>query len=175
MKSWIAVTVALLVLAPAPSSEAPPQGSGEAHAVVQIDGAKNPELVPQWNAWSYAFRVIAGGPRELPHEVHTLVSPAERRMMLAEADLAVENEAACQRRLLKARDVPGRDGAGQVRVRLHAIALGCRRATLAVRDRLLERLEPGAAAALAAFVESTKSGTTITVPKADLARFLEPE
>lgn len=175
MKSWMAAAIGMLVLAPAAANEAPRQGSAEAGPVVHIDGAKNPELVPQWNAWSYAFRVIAGGPRELPHEVHTLVSPAERRMVLAEADLAQKNEAACQERLLKARERLGRDGADQVRDRMHAIALECREATLAARNRVLERLNPGAAAALAMFVESTKSGTTITVPKADLARFLEPE
>lgn len=174
MKSWMAAAIGMLVLTPPSPGETPRQGS-EAPAVVHIDGAKNPELVPQWNAWAYAFRVIAGGPRELPHEVHTLVSPAERAMVLAEAELAQKNETACRQRLLKARERLGRDGADQVRERMHATAVECRQATLAARDRVLQRLNPGAAAALAMFVESTKNGTTITVPKTELARFLEPE
>jgi hypothetical protein len=40
---------------------------------------------------------------------------------------------------------------------------------------VLAALNPAAATALAAFAESTKSGTSISVPKKDLARYLEPE
>ncbi|MEN3339727.1 MAG: hypothetical protein V7647_3403 [Acidobacteriota bacterium] len=37
--------------------------------LVQIDGARSPELIPQWSVWGYVFRVLAGGPRQLPTSV----------------------------------------------------------------------------------------------------------
>jgi hypothetical protein len=40
---------------------------------------------------------------------------------------------------------------------------------------VLDRLNPEAQTALRAFVESTKAGTSLTLKKKQLARFLEPE
>ena len=59
--------------------------------------------------------------------------------------------------------------------RVRQINLECRWETLHARDRVLAALNPDGRAALMAFVESTKVGTSLSIPRKDLARFLEPE
>ena len=142
---------------------------------IEIDGSKNPELIPQWNAWEFAFRVIAGGPRELPTIVHRAVSADEGAMILREAEMITKLAARCETRMSRLRVLIGKEKASVLDARAREITLDCRRQTLEVRDRVLDRLNPEAQAALRAFVESTKAGTSLTLTKKQLARFLEPE
>ena len=46
---------------------------------VFIDGAKNPELIPEWSAWEDVFSTIAGGRKLLPSRVLFRVSDEEKR------------------------------------------------------------------------------------------------
>lgn len=142
---------------------------------IQIDGAKRPDLVPQWSVWGYVFRILAGGSRQLPTQVQLVVSREEGAMLLKEADALQKADAACQTRLAKAVSRLGSDPTEAVDARVREITLECRREILDARDRALAALNPEGSAALAAFAESTKAGTSITMPKAKLARFLEPE
>jgi hypothetical protein len=143
--------------------------------MLHIDGRKNPELIPQWNAWGYAFRVFAGGPRQLPTTVLERVSKAEESFVMAQADLVQRVDAGCQERLgrLAARRQIEKPDALARQVR--ALTLECREATLQARDRVLAALNPDAQLALIEFVESTKAGTSITIARSELARFREPE
>lgn len=142
---------------------------------IQIDGSKRPDLVPQWSVWGYVFRILAGGSRQLPTPVFLVVSREEGAMLLREADALQKLDADCQTRLAKAVSRLGADPADAVDARVRAITLHCRQEILATRDRALAALNPEGAAALAAFAESTKAGTSISVPRKKLARFLEPE
>ena len=177
MNGWIlivAVTVALGARAAAAQNlqgKSPPVSAEITH----INGAKNPELIPQWSAWGYAFRVIAGGPRELPTLVYRAVSKDEAAMVLREADAVQRIDAACQERLLKLHSFVGVENPTALDARLRTITVECRSETLRARDRVLSALNPEGAAALMMFVESTKNGTSVSIPKKDLARFLEPE
>ena len=143
--------------------------------MVIIDGAKNPELIPQWSAWGYAFRVISGGPRELPSVVHKVVSPDERAMIIREADAVQQIDKDCQARLLKQHTIIGRGNLERLDAKLREITVVCRQKTLDARNRILAALNPEGATALIMFVESTKDGTSLTIRKRDLPRFLEPE
>jgi hypothetical protein len=152
------------------------QRSGQtAVEMVHIDGGRNPELIPQWSAWGYAFRIFAGGPRQLPTSVLEHVSKAEETFLLSQADLVQQIDARCQDRLtrLMARRLVEKRDALERQVR--ELALECRGATLQTRDRVLAAINPEAQLALIAFVESTKAGTSITIPRTQLARFREPE
>lgn len=150
------------------ATQAPPE-------MIEIDGSKNPELIPQWNAWEFAFRVMAGGPKELPTIVHRVVSTDEGAMILREAEMATKLAAVCETRMGKLRVLIGKEKASVLDARAREVTLDCRRQTLELRDRVLERLNPEAQTALRAFVESTKAGTSLTLRKKHLARFLEPE
>jgi hypothetical protein len=55
------------------------------------------------------------------------------------------------------------------------IKMECRRATLQFRDDILANLSPAGQSALRDFVESTKSGMTVTMKKSELASYRIPE
>lgn len=153
----------------------PPASPPPLLEVIQVDGAKNPELIPQWNVWGTVFRIISGGPRQLPSSVFRLVSKEEETLVMKEADAVQKVDAACLARATKALALLGTQSMAVVDGNLREISIDCRRETLHARDRVLSALNPAASAALAAFAESTKTGTTISLPKKDLARYLEPE
>ena len=142
---------------------------------IVIDGKKNPELIPQWEAWGFAFRAINGGTRQLPSNVHRLASKEERAEVLAEAAANESRERACRERIEKLRPLLGKEPRDVVRAKQHEIELDCRWQTLRARDRLLHHLRPEVAAQLIAFVEDTKAGTTITMPKREFAFYRQPE
>ncbi|HUF67505.1 MAG TPA: hypothetical protein VMM79_02550 [Longimicrobiales bacterium] len=152
-----------------------PSGDSTPPEILRIDGGKNPELIPQWSAWGFAFRVIAGGSRELPSVVYHVVSKDEAAMLLREADAIQKIDKACLERGLKLHSSLARTDTAVLDARLRELNLECRRRTLDARDRVLEALNPEGAAALIMFVESTKRDTSISVPRNALARFLEPE
>ncbi|MGH9370884.1 MAG: hypothetical protein ACRD15_05075 [Vicinamibacterales bacterium] len=174
MHRWIVVFV-IVALGSRAALAQDPRGNSKLPEIVHIDGAKNPELIPQWSAWGYTFRVIAGGPRELPSLVYKVVSRDEAAMVLKEADAVQKIDKACEARIWKLHPLVGKEKPDVLDARLREITVECRLETLHARDRILRALNPEGAAALIMFVESTKSGTSISLPKAELARFLEPE
>ena len=96
-------------------------------------------------------------------------------MLMKEADQLQKVDQDCRTRVLKLHDLLGKERNDVLDRKLRDITLECRWATLHARDRVLEALKPEAAIALTAFVASTKVGTSVAVPKKDLARFLEPQ
>ena len=156
----------------APGQAPDPKGGVE---MMQIDGGRNPELIPEWNAWGFAFRVFATGSRQLPSTIHFAVSSEEAAMLMKEADQLQKVDQDCRTRVLKLHDLLGKERKDVLDRKLRDITLECRWATLHARDRVLEALKPEAAIALTTFVASTKVGTSVAVPKKDLARFLEPQ
>lgn len=170
----ICVLVAVIVVAA--TAHVPtqaPSGQGE---VVVIDGSKNPERIPQWHAWGYAFRVISGGRRELPTSVWYLVSKEETQLVMKEADSVQKSDADCAERAIRTHGLLKKgESLKAVDAKMHAITVECRWKTLHARDRILEGLNPEARIALIEFVEDCKQGMTVTVPKSGLARYFEPQ
>lgn len=171
------LVVALLMLpAGALATAQTPAGPGSSPLeILHVDGARNPEWIPQWSVWGYVFRIIAGGPRQLPTSVLLLVSREEESLVMKEADAAQKVDAGCRTRAFKAAALLGVETMAAVDAKVRAISVECRWETLRARDRVLAGLNPAAATALAAFAESTKTGTSISLPRKDLARYLEPE
>ena len=95
-----------------------------------IDGSKNPELIPQWSAWEFAFRVMGGGPRELPTSVHRVVSTEERALILAEAQASLRRDKACQERIEKLVPLLGKESNAVVNAKQREIQLDCRWETI---------------------------------------------
>jgi hypothetical protein len=165
---WVLPGAMAAAQAPAASAQSKPD-------ILQIDGSKNPELIPQWSVWGFVFRVLAGGPRQLPTSVLRVVSKDEEALVMKEADAIQKVDADCLVRVTKAAALLGVESMAAVDARVREISVACRRETLHARDRLLAGLNLEAAAALMAFAESTKAGTSMSLPRKDLARFLEPE
>ena len=106
MRRLVGIIAALVVSATlsAESQVRPgPRGTQPPPETIEIDGSKNPELVPQWSAWEFAFRVMAGGSRELPTIVHLAVLADEEAMILREAETITKRAAACEARMGKLR------------------------------------------------------------------------
>ena len=143
--------------------------------LMTINGAKNPELIPQWSAWGLALRIISSGSRELPSMVYHVASAEERAMITREADAVQRIDAACQTKMAEVTKRIGKEKTADLDAEGRRITLDCRWQTLYARNRILERINPDARAALVAFVESTKKGTQVSLPKKSLARYLEPE
>jgi hypothetical protein len=143
--------------------------------IVQIDGSKNPEMIPQWNVWGYAFRVIAGGPKAIPTVVLSHLSDEEAALLHKEAETDEKNDVECQERVLKLIPLLSTDQAKIVNEKTREINLDCRWQTLHARDRVLAGLSPEGQAALVAWVESNKAGMHVSVPKRELAFFRQPQ
>lgn len=170
----ILVTAALIVSGELQARSQTPPGTS-AQEMMQIDGSKNPELIPEWSAWGFAFRVFATGSRQLPTSIYTVVSAEETTLILKEADQVHKIDQDCQNRMVKLSTLIGKEKNETLDAKVRELTLECRWATLHARDRVLERLRPEVASALSAFVASTKAGTSLSLPKKDLARFLEPQ
>jgi hypothetical protein len=143
--------------------------------MVQIDGSKNPELIPQWSVWQFAFRVIAGGTKAIPTEVLVHLSNEEANLLRATAEADEKNDIECQTRVLKLVPLLQTDEAATVNERTREINLDCRAFTLKARDRVLEGLRPQGQAALNDWVESNKVGMQVSVPKKELSFFRQPQ
>lgn len=167
---WPVFAVAIC-LSSTPAAQKPPPSE----EMVTIDGSKNPEMIPQWSAWEFAFRVIAGGPKQLPSSVHHVVSDQEGARVMAAAEADQRRDAACRERITKLRPLVLTAKASDINARQAEIQLDCRWQTLQTRDRLLQDLRPEGQAALIAFVESLKAGTQVTVPRRELAHFQKPQ
>jgi hypothetical protein len=175
MKRWQIGVMAVSFLAVWRSGALAQQARGPDIEVIEIDGRKNPELIPQWSAWGYAFRVIASGSRLLPSDVLSQSTSAEQALIVKQADAVQGFDRECLARHQKILTDRGDKKPEVLDKEVRELTLDCRRNTLHARDRLLAGLSPAAQAALIAFVESTKRGTSLSIPKKDLPRFLEPE
>ena len=142
---------------------------------VHIDGGRNPEMIPQWATWAFAFRVIAGGSQLIPTVVLRHLSDEEAAEVLTAATADRKTDAECQERVLRLRPLLLTAQAQTINEKTREIQLDCRRRTLRIRDRLLARLRPEGQIALMQWVESTKSGMQVSVPKRELAHYQQPE
>jgi hypothetical protein len=142
---------------------------------VHIDGSRNPEMIPQWATWAFAFRVIAGGSRLIPTVVLGHLSEAEAAEVVKEATADQKRDAECQERVLRLRPLLLTERAAVINEKTREIQLECRWRTLRARDRLLARLRPEGQIALIQWVESTKSGMEVSVPKRELAHYQQPQ
>jgi len=168
------VLVAVIVIAA--TAHVRPQTPPRPEDIVVIDGSKNPELIPQWYVWGYAFRVFSGGRRELPTSIWFLVSKEETQLVMKEADAVQKSDADCADRAIRTHGLLKKgESLKSVDVKMHAITVECRWKTLQARDRILDGLNPEARIALVKFVEECKQGMTITVPRGGLARYFEPQ
>lgn len=141
---------------------------------VHIDGAKNPELIPEWSAWQFAFNnvVVVG---QLPTAVSQHVSKEEAAVILDAAREQKKNRADCEARALKLMPLLETETAAEINRRTEALNLECRSYTLRLRDRVLESLGPDGRAALRDWVESTKATIQVSVPKKELDFYLKPK
>jgi hypothetical protein len=135
---------------------------------VFIDGAKNPELIPEWSAWEDVFSTIAGGRKLLPSNVLQRVSKEETDLILRESEASVKRTAECNARILALKPLLAKERVATQIQRSKEVRLECRWENLHARDRVMSALNPDARAAMGDFVDVIKAGTTFTVAKSEV-------
>ena len=108
---------------------------------LEIDGRKNPEMIPQWDIWLAAFEIISRA-SELPTEVLKQVSAEEASSIREAARENSRNFLALQQRVLQLVPTLQTDEAKFVTERTQALNIDFRWKVLRLRDRLLAGLEP---------------------------------
>jgi hypothetical protein len=141
---------------------------------VEIDGRKNPEMIPQWDAWHAAFELMAAK-SDLPTELWHVLSKEEVAMVLQAGHESAKNFLACQQRVLKLVPTLQTDEAKFINERTQAINLEFRWQVLGLRDRVLAALPPPGQTAMTKYVESLKEGMRVFVPKNELAFYRQPQ
>ena len=161
------------------AAQAPPQQSSPRNPFVitppserlEIDGSKNPELIPEWYIWDTFFRQL--------HTAGTVptalsLTANEERFLQMELEQYSKSNRQCQRDIERLRPMIGVAPVKDINEKQQAIQLECRRRSLEIRDRLLSGVRPEASVAIAAWVENLKTGIEISVPKRELAHFRQP-
>ena len=138
---------------------------------LEIDGAKNPELIPEWYIWETFFRQL--------HTAGTIptaltLSTNEERLLQMELEQYSKSNQQCQKDIERLRPMIGVAPVKDINEKQRAIQLECRRRSLDIRDRLLAKVRPEASIAITAWVENLKTGIEISVPKRELAHFRQP-
>ena len=141
---------------------------------VHIDGSKNPELIPQWDAWRATFHHYTLM-SDLPRDLIRHLTDEEAALVKAAAKEDGKAMLACQERVLKLKPLLKTVEAYQINDKTKEINLDCRWQTLQRRDKLLESLSPEGRTALVNSVESVKAGMTVSVPRNELAFYRQPQ
>ncbi len=162
---------------PAQDKKNPPQVAYEivpASERLEIDGRKNPELIPQWDVWHAAFEIMSRA-SDLPTEVLKTISAEEAALIRDAARENARNYQVAQERVLKLFPTLQTDEAKLVTERTQAINLEFRWQVLGLRDRVLAGLNPSGRVALSGYVESLKAGMRVFVARKELAYYRQPQ
>jgi len=149
-----------------------------ADEVITIDGAKNPELIPNWAAWLEAFLFMAqpANPEvPIPSTIYAVTSREQRALVRKEALFVIAQETELGQVGLKLQDGLTAENAAERSEKADALELKRRQAALDARDRLLAALPADAQAALRAFAEHVRAGYKVTTVKSKLKQFMLPE
>jgi hypothetical protein len=141
---------------------------------IEIDGRKNPEMIPQWDVWHAAFEHMAGK-SDLPTEVWKALSKEEGALVLEAAKANAKNYLVCQERVLQLMPTLRTEEARFINERTQAINLEFRWQVLRLRDRVLAVIGLPGQTALSQYVESLKEGMRVFVPKKELAFYRQPQ
>ena len=172
---WRAIIFTVVALAAAGGCARVATASVQKVEWVFIDGARNPELIPEWSAWEDVFSTIAGGRKLLPSNVLFAVSKEEGELILRESEASVKRAGECNARILALKPLLAKARPGVQLQRTKEVRLECRVANLEARDRVMAALNPEGAAALREFAELMKTGTTFTVARSEMAFLRLPQ
>jgi hypothetical protein len=146
--------------------------------IITIDGAKNPEMIPNWAAWLEAFRLMAGpaAPVEpIPTVIYLATSKDQRALIRKEALFVMAQERELGQRALKLQEGLTAENMAERSEEADALEMKRRQAALDARDRLLAALPADGQNALNEFAEHMRRGYKATMVKSKLAFFLSPE
>ena len=145
---------------------------------VEIDGAKNPEQIPEHLMWSTGFETIGfltgkGITSEGPL-TRLQLSPADQKLLTEEVGRFKERRAECHQTGLRIQSAMKGQEVQKIEEAMKANTLECRTTMLESKDRLLTRMSPEGAAALATWMLNERTKIKALIPKADLEFYRLP-
>ena len=173
--AWRVVVLTLLTLASAGACARAAAAGVQKVEWVFIDGARNPELIPEWSAWEDVFSTIGGGLKLLPTTVQQLVTQEEAGMILLESQASLKRTTDCNARLIALKSALAKERVSVQIQRSKEIRLECRWQNLYARDRVMAALNPAGRAALQDFADLMKVGTTFTIARSEISFFRLPQ
>jgi hypothetical protein len=173
MVTALLVVVLLVSQGQAPSPALPP-------GFIEIDGAKNPELLPEHLVWSSGFRMLAVMKE---HQVrlgekfltHLTLSEPDAELLFAEVARFVARSDRCHAagaRLVTA--LPGEQHLAELERAMQANTLACRTVMLDSKDRLLVSMTPEGQTTLITWMLAERAKIKTILPKSDLEFFRQP-
>jgi hypothetical protein len=173
----LAVGFAVAVLGSVAAVQVPQARDANEGEYVDIDGGRNPELIPAWLVWETSFRTLAIARRDGSVEIPATIglSDADLDAVMAEAEKQSTRDDECAARVERLNPMVGREKAEIINEKTEAIQLECRAATLQARDRLFRVLTPEDGTLLVGWVNERKRGIQVRIRRAELAHFRRPE
>ena len=151
------LAVLLLLLATIPQQES----TGIPPGYFKIDGAKTPELIPQYALWQMALQNLNVIPTEALHTQLPLTKE-EDALLYDAAKGQVERDAACEKRLERMLSTTALKDQNRA---WRELTLSCRQADLDAADVLLEKFSPETRARVIQWIDSKRAKTVILVDK----------
>lgn len=151
------LAVLLLLLATFPEQES----TGIPPGYFKIDGAKTPELIPQYALWQMTLQNLNVIPPEALHTQLPLTKE-EDVFLYAAAKGQAERDAACEKRLERMLATTPPNDQNQA---WRELTLACRQADLDAADALLEKFSPETRARVIQWIESKRAKTVILVDR----------
>lgn len=145
-----------------------------------IDGAKNPELIPEYLMWSTALdsikllaehNVVEHGPLKA---LLSSLSASDREMVVAEAAEHSRRREDCHQRGLRIVAAMEGQGVDKLEKAMKANTLACREVLLDKVERLLARLTPEGRTALTTWVLAERRHVKAWIVTTDLDFFRQP-
>lgn len=175
------ITLSLILTAAcAPVTSAPPQRD----QTIEIDGKKNPEMIPDHVLWKHVFRFFAsnsGMPSDLRHTLETRDLPmpaADYELLRDYADKHAATEAALTEPVRRLQEqftqTTNTRSRSEIRDQLRTLELEQRFKTLQLADALLLALSDQGRIRLLEWTQDFKTDISISVPRSDLEFFRRP-
>ena len=145
--------------------------------VITIDGAKNPEQIPNWNAWLEAFRTMAGPAAPevpIPSIIYIVTTKEQQELIRKEAQHVMAEEQRVFSEALKQLEGLTADNRAERQGRMDVLEMQRRRAALEARDRLLAAV-PQAQFAFREYVDHVRRGIKVTAARSQLKQYMLPE
>ena len=148
----------------------PPSG------MVEVDGAKTPELLPEYLIWTHGLSGLSTIKKNniVPAIESLGLSASDASLAFAEGERQDERDRRCADRTRPIMEAMRGSQAAKIEAALRPEILKCRWEVLDAKDRLLAAMSPEGASALTAWILDGRRTIKAYVVKTDLEFFRQP-
>lgn len=159
-----------------PDPAIPTVASAVPGGMVEIDGAKTPDALPDYVVWTQGLSAFSIIKRDniVTAMQETRLSDADLALALAEGERQDKRDTECADRTRPIAESMRGQKVEKIEAAVRPEVLKCRWAVLDAADRLLASMSPDGRIALTAWIMDRRKGIKVYVPKSDLEFFKQP-